>query len=605
VSIILTAWLVLFLIVVGLGQFVRGLFGLHLSTIEAWFSAFWIGYAVAIAALQIWQLCLPIDWRASLALIICGVVGLLWAIIRLIRQDISSPFLLAERGPEGEDRSARFLRIRILIFSLLFVLALAPIALWVTGRALDHLKDYDTGLYHLSSIRWMNEYPIVPGLGNLHYRLAFNQSFFLFVAALNVYPLTTLGFHFANSLLVIVLIAQTLSSVLYLLCFPRRFTPYRLLSALFLPVLIYRISPQRYSANISSPSPDLTVFVLQIVVTLAFTKYLFESQAVENERKFSTFLAIALSVVCITTKLSGAVFGGAMIVLIAIHWLVTHFGERHRLALASRQVAIWILVAGLLIGLPWMVRGIILSGYPVFPSTFGALPLDWRIPIETTREAADWIASFARQPRGDIATVLGSWDWVQGWMGLMQEQFNSFLFVLPLYIFIGAIAASVIVAVILRLLRRRRDLTLWLPFLPALLSAIFWFLGAPDPRFAGSAFWILALWGLVCVLALFWSKPPVLVNYAALLAPIGIAAYLIVTGLTTDFDLNRVRFPSVPVAPIKTYQTASGLIVNMSADKANHLLLWDMPLPTTPYELPGLELRGQDFRDGFRTRPAP
>jgi MFS family permease len=301
--------------------------------------------------------------------------------------------------------------------------------------------------------------------------------------------------------------------------------------------------------------------------------------------------------------LSGAAFGAAIIGLIAIHWLLTHLGERQAMALASRQVAIWILAASFLIGLPWMVRGIILSGYPAFPSTFGALPLDWRIPTETTREAADWIASFARQPRGDIATVLGSWDWIQGWIGLMQEQFNIFLFVLPLYIFMGALAASIIVLIILRILRRRRDLMLWLPLLPALLSAIFWFLGAPDPRFAGSAFWILALWGLVFVFTLFWNKPPILVTYAVMLPAIGIAAYLIISGLSTDVDVNRIRFPSVPIAPIRTYQTASGLVVNMSADQANHLLLWDMPLPTTPYELPGLELRGQDFRDGFRTRP--
>jgi hypothetical protein len=61
--------------------------------------------------------------------------------------------------------------------------------------------NYDSGLYHLQSIRWDNTYPIVPGLGNLHERLAFNQSFFEFVAALNFQPYFGHGSALANSFL--------------------------------------------------------------------------------------------------------------------------------------------------------------------------------------------------------------------------------------------------------------------------------------------------------------------------------------------------------------------------------------------------------------------
>ena len=37
---------------------------------------------------------------------------------------------------------------------------------------------YDTGLYHAQSIRWIEEYGVVPGLGNLHTRLAYNSASF-------------------------------------------------------------------------------------------------------------------------------------------------------------------------------------------------------------------------------------------------------------------------------------------------------------------------------------------------------------------------------------------------------------------------------------------
>src|SRR5262249_32524989 len=157
---------------------------------------------------------------------------------------------------------------------LLFVLLLAPGALWVANRALDAHLDFDSGLYHFASIRWANDYPAVLGLGNLHYRLAFNQSFFLFVAALNVYPVSYQGFHLASSLLVIVLIAQVLENALFSLYCPAEFAPDRLLSVLLLPVILYRVSQQPYYANISSPSPDLPVFILMAVVSLEFARFL-------------------------------------------------------------------------------------------------------------------------------------------------------------------------------------------------------------------------------------------------------------------------------------------------------------------------------------------
>ena len=41
---------------------------------------------------------------------------------------------------------------------------------------------FDTGLYHAQAVKWINEYGTVPGLGNLHHRLAFNSSWFYFSA---------------------------------------------------------------------------------------------------------------------------------------------------------------------------------------------------------------------------------------------------------------------------------------------------------------------------------------------------------------------------------------------------------------------------------------
>ena len=44
---------------------------------------------------------------------------------------------------------------------------------------------YDLGLYYLQEIRWMETFPIVPGLGNLIFNLGFNQSAFLVTSLLD------------------------------------------------------------------------------------------------------------------------------------------------------------------------------------------------------------------------------------------------------------------------------------------------------------------------------------------------------------------------------------------------------------------------------------
>ena len=45
---------------------------------------------------------------------------------------------------------------------------------------------YDTGLYHAQSIRWIEEIGVVPGLGNLHNRLAYNSAAFSLTALFSV-----------------------------------------------------------------------------------------------------------------------------------------------------------------------------------------------------------------------------------------------------------------------------------------------------------------------------------------------------------------------------------------------------------------------------------
>ncbi|MDR1863585.1 MAG: hypothetical protein LBQ67_06670, partial [Treponema sp.] len=66
--------------------------------------------------------------------------------------------------------------------SLLFLLGIN--CLFAYSGIIPHV-NYDTDLYHAQTIRWLNEYGTVPGLGNLHSRLGFNSSWHTFAALID------------------------------------------------------------------------------------------------------------------------------------------------------------------------------------------------------------------------------------------------------------------------------------------------------------------------------------------------------------------------------------------------------------------------------------
>jgi hypothetical protein len=50
-------------------------------------------------------------------------------------------------------------------------------------------ENYDTGLYHIQSIKWIEEYGVTPGLANLHGRFGFNSNLFTIIAQTSLFDL--------------------------------------------------------------------------------------------------------------------------------------------------------------------------------------------------------------------------------------------------------------------------------------------------------------------------------------------------------------------------------------------------------------------------------
>jgi hypothetical protein len=178
-------WFGLFAVFSGIGLLIRRAFGLRVQGAPTWIFSFWVGWIFAILILQIWHLWFKIDGWALVFIATIGIVGLLWN-----RRDLWRVM---------QECLWRQLWIPIVLLLM---------ALWLANRAIGPIQNGDTGLYHMAAVKWAASSAIVPGLGNLHGRLAYNSSFFLYAAMLGMGPWVQKSHYLANGVLILVLFAQ-------------------------------------------------------------------------------------------------------------------------------------------------------------------------------------------------------------------------------------------------------------------------------------------------------------------------------------------------------------------------------------------------------------
>jgi len=569
-SIIISAWVILFIIFTGCGLFIRRSFGLKTHNFDNLLTSFWIGWGYSIFFLQMWNLFFKIDWRAFILISILGAVGLIWN-YQSYWQPIKKSF-----------------------FKYWYIyLILILITLWMANRSILSPFVYDSGLYHLSAVRWATSFPVVPGLGNLHGRLAFNSSHFLYLALLQIGLWTNKSYHFANGILILVLIMQILLSSVKLFYGNGESKFYHIYYFLFFtPVIMKFIRP--------NSSPDIAIFILGIILSAKFLYFLGNngntSGVDDEEMEYTVFVIVSLSILGITIKLSFFALGITIFLITIIIWFMRNLKSQDKVV--DKKLVVWIggcLIVGLAV---WMIRGIILSGYIAYPSTFGAFPVEWRIPPASVINNANWIRSWARLPHVHWSKVLENWDWFKPWM----QSFKRYKFdaIMPLYIsFIG------IMLIMFKKFIKKKNYEMpkimWIFLLPPVVSLVFWFFTAPSVRLAGASFWLLGAGSIILV-----------INYGKKLQERKILIVIFVISIcilykffpSKDLILTKEKikyFYDIPKVTLKKEMTNTGLVLFLPKEKDQ---CWDAPLPCTPYMNTNLCLRKEgNMRYGFMVYP--
>jgi hypothetical protein len=166
----------------GWGQFVGGILKIKKQNNHPEITQIWIGWATTLLIFQIIHFIFPLTVYVVAPIFVVGIIFSYKKVVLNHKCWFQEPV-----------NKLKITGILIVSFTL---------AAWIASRSMLSPEFYDSGLYHFNAIRWINSYPIIPGLGNVHGRLAFNQSFFTYVASLNFYPFFNNGRVIANSFFV-------------------------------------------------------------------------------------------------------------------------------------------------------------------------------------------------------------------------------------------------------------------------------------------------------------------------------------------------------------------------------------------------------------------
>jgi hypothetical protein len=249
-------------------------------------------------------------------------------------------------------------------------------------------ENPDTPLYHAQAIHWIEEYPAVPGLGNLEPRLGSNSNWFTLAALFSFSFLGSRSFHLVPSFLFLVSVFYLLSGLQKLLKGDFRFS--QIVKLGFIPLAFYVLIDE-----ISSPGTDLPVILFYWLILCLWLETIEEN----NPESHSRLILYFFSVLVITFKMSGIT-----ILLVAFLFLVDLLRKKEYRALSTY------IVLAVLVLLPWLIRNFILTGYWLYPEPMMQVfspHVDWMIPVDKVLAFKTGVKTWALSPGTQLEDVAG------------------------------------------------------------------------------------------------------------------------------------------------------------------------------------------------------
>ena len=281
-----------------------------------------------------------------------------------------------------------------------FVVYLVVFLLFAYGTS-HGIMHYDTDLYHAQAIRWIEEYGIVKGLGNLHVRLAYNSAAFPLSALYSFAFLGGQSYHVMSGFFALLLAWQCVG----IRNVARRghlvISDFARLAAIYYLFTVFD--------EIVSPASDYFLSTIVFYIMICWL-----DMYVRHERNYVPYILLALlGIYAITIKLSAA-----PMILLSIVPIYKLIKDRRK----EKSIVFAVSVAlGFLTAFPFRVINVIISGWLLYPVTFlDFFGFSWKIPKGVAAYDALEIRTFGRG-FNDVASYgdVKIGDWLPGWFSSM------------------------------------------------------------------------------------------------------------------------------------------------------------------------------------------
>lgn len=348
-------------------------------------------------------------------------------------------------------------------FQLFFLIAgVAGTVIW-TDIIPQH---YDTYLYHAQAVHWIEEYGVVPGLGNLHFRLAYNSAFLPLQALFSFKWLLGQSLHTMNGFVVLCFLCYIAFSLKF------QKTGKIEVSDLLKLGMVFYIVISCY--NISSLSTDIWPLLLVFYICIKWIE-LWE-EGVEEPEAYA-FLCV-LSVYAVTLKLSVVIF-----VLLSVYPAVCLIKQKN-----WKSVIMHILL-GVVNVIPFMIRNVILSGYLIYPyPEIDLFHFDWKMNQNVMLGDRKLIMVWGRGLR-DVSEYSRPFrEWFPVWLTSIHTIWRVAFFI-TLVLIVPA------VFFIIKNRKKSESVIINLLIAACIAGLFYWLFSAPLPRYG--LIYILLLPGLV------------------------------------------------------------------------------------------------------------
>ncbi len=139
------------------------------------------------------------------------------------------------------------------------------------------VKSYDTGLYHAQSVKWINEYGVVPGLGNLHFRLAFNSSWLVFSSFFDILAFEGKSYHLVNLIIFVIGVTICLKGLADVIN-----NSIKISSVIRSLLVLYYFARYKEIASLSTDFPATSLLFFTLILAVEFVEKRLEQDGINS-----------------------------------------------------------------------------------------------------------------------------------------------------------------------------------------------------------------------------------------------------------------------------------------------------------------------------------